>query len=119
MRRVRIDTCTSGEPVSASCIRESAIISVFSSSVNATLVFYLLLCSKWEQKITLFDYNIIPVGTQFIAPIGRAGGEAPCQASENSCPEGSLSSSGLLNSNLCANFSHFLSDLLSLFLRDT
>ena len=26
---------------------------------------------QWEQKITLFDYNIIPVGAQFIVPIGH------------------------------------------------
>src|SRR5437660_2791260 len=50
MRRVRIETCTSGDPVSVSCIRESAITSVFSSSVNATLVFYLLLYSNGNRK---------------------------------------------------------------------
>ena len=53
MRQVRIETCTSGEPVSVSCIREFSIISVFLSYVNDTLVIKLLNVKMGKENIPI------------------------------------------------------------------
>ena len=111
IRRVSSETCTSGEPVSLSCIRESAMVSVFSSSVNATLVIHLpfktcasiwisfseaICMQRWERNY-LLHYNMSSVGAQSIVP---------------------LHCITLLDGNFCADLSQFGGDLLSLFFGD-
>src|SRR5713101_8031845 len=81
-------------------------------------LFFTSCYAAMEQKITLSDYNIIPGEAQFIAPTRGVQGALPPAGVWGNLSGGQVIP-GLLNSNLCADFGHFVSDFLSLFLRDT
>src|SRR5215203_850012 len=80
MRRVRTATCTSGDPVSPSCVRFSCIISAFcSATANFSFLLFiffsavspiqpLMLPHVTNQELGISNYELALLTNQFITP---------------------------------------------------